>query len=99
MDDTEYGIIGKFTGIPIQTLQVPKDSVIVLRYTSGNMSIDEFAKCYMKIKDEFPDNEVIALPDDLSIKAMSYGSLISILESTKRLIQDMIEYKNMEDKK
>lgn len=89
--DDEHEISGEFHGVPIQTLKVPDDYVIVVKYkVGGDMNIHQLGECLMDVEAQFPNNKVLCVPEETSLSAMSNEVMLDTLKSTEKHLHDMI---------
>lgn len=75
----------------IETINPKLSDAIVLFFNTKECRLDEVVKMLDIVEKKFPNNEVIALPDAMSLEDFEKATLIEFLEKTiKRLIGEEI---------
>lgn len=79
------GIISEFKGIQFETYNPKPEEVIVWTFNITNCDIETCQKVFEIIKDAFPNNKCIAIPDNAYLEVFNKDSIIQTL-------QEMIQY-------
>ena len=80
-------IIAKFDGFPIATINLKPEEIIVLKYKT-DIEIEYLAHIYSKIKDEFPNNTVVAIPDSSYLDVIPKEQLITQLKDMIKRLEE-----------
>ena len=84
--------MNKNTNTSLQQFSVPKDSVILLRYSyGGDMPANVLFQKWQEVCRAFPDNDVIAIPDEISLEGMPRETaikMIGLLQDSIRQLED-----------
>lgn len=76
----------------LNKLQVnPKDKLI-LSYNPNEIDVDSFLQVYDILKNEFPENTIIAMPMACSLKLFDPKDLIEIKDKINEILGDMSDY-------
>lgn len=76
----------------LNKLQVnPKDKLI-LSYNPNEIDVDSFLQVYDILKNEFPENTIIAIPMACSLKLFDPKDLIEIKDKINEILGDMSDY-------
>ena len=80
-------IIAKFDGFPIATINLKPEEIIVLKYKT-DIEMEYLAHIYSKIKDEFPNNTVVAIPDSSCLEVLPKEQLITQLKDMIKMLEE-----------
>ena len=83
-------IIAKFDGFPIATINLKPEGVIVFKYKT-DIEMEYLAHIYSKIKDEFPNNTVVAIPDRSCLEVLPKEQLIARLKDMIKMLEEKIK--------
>lgn len=76
----------------LNKLQVnPKDKLI-LSYNPNKIDVDSFLQVYDILKNEFPENTIIAIPMACSLKLFDPKDLIEIKDKINEILGDISDY-------
>lgn len=76
----------------LNKLQVnPKDKLI-LSYNPNEIDVDSFLQVYDILKNEFPENTIIAMPMACSLKLFDPKDLIEIKDKINEILGDTSDY-------
>ena len=78
------GIRAKFDGFPIETINLKPEEIIVFKYKT-DIEMEYLAHIYSKIKDEFPNNTVVAIPDSSCLEVIPKELITQLKDMIKRL--------------
>ena len=80
-------IIAKFDGFPIAEINSKPEGVIVFKYKT-DIEMEYLAHIYSKIKDEFPNNTVVAIPDSSCLDVIPKEQLITQLKDMIKRLEE-----------
>ena len=80
-------IIAKFDGFPIATINLKPEEIIVLKYKT-DIEIEYLAHIYSKIKDAFPNNTLVAIPDSSCLDVIPKEQLITQLKDMIKRLEE-----------
>ena len=83
-------IIAKFDGFPIATINLKPEEIIVLKYKT-DIKIEYLAHIYSEIKDAFPNNTVVAIPDSSCFEVLPKEQLITQLKDMIKMLEEKIK--------
>lgn len=77
------------------TKELTPSEIVILYYKSKEISIEEVYNIFTKVKDELPDNKVIAIPDLINIKTCNKERLIAIRNAVDEMIKEIESEENV----
>lgn len=80
-------IIAKFDGFPIATINLKPEEIIVFKYKT-DIEMEYLAYICSKIKDEFPNNTVVAIPDSSCLEVLPKEQLIARLKDMIKMLEE-----------
>ena len=80
-------IIAKFDGFPIAEINSKPEGVIVFKYKT-DIEMEYLAHMYSKIKDEFPNNIVVAIPESSCLEVLPKEQLIVQLKDMIKMLEE-----------
>ena len=83
-------IIAKFDGFPIETVNLKIEDIIVFKYKT-DIEMGYLAHVYSKIKDEFPNNTVVAIPESSCLEVLPKEQLIAQLKDMIKMLEEKIK--------
>ena len=83
-------IIEKFDELPIATINLKPEDIIVFKYKI-DIEMKYLAHIYSKIKDEFPNNTVVAIPDSSCLEVLPKEQLIARLKDMIKMLEEKIK--------
>lgn len=72
-----------------ETLSPHPTEAIVLRFSTADIGIEDLKKVFNRIKSEFPDNKVLAIPDYMSLQSCSKDTLENIISMVSEVIDSL----------
>lgn len=81
------GIIGKFEGIPIDTFNLSPDKVVVFKFKTEPLDLDQMRKVFDDIQNAFPNNSVVAIPDNSCFEVFTKDTLINVLQDVIKQLE------------
>ena len=81
------GVVAKFMGVPVECHHVSPDEVIVLRFNMMEHDIDIVQCAHNIVKDSFPDNTVITLPQNLSFEYLTRSNLAQLKSQIEAVME------------
>lgn len=72
-------------GYKIYTFNPSQDDVIVWKYDSNSLKLDDAYKMHKKLQSEFPNNKVICIPNYISLETYDKKDFI---ESLKKYLEE-----------
>ena len=64
-------IQGKYEGFPIQTIHIPEDATIVIKYNPKSLSRVIIDNTLKQIQEAFPKHKITTIPDGVEFSIMS----------------------------
>ena len=83
-----YDADDTYKGMNLEDRVYPINSTIVIKYNNEDHSMEEVNSVFRDVCTAFPNNVVVALPDDMSIEHLN----LEELENTRSVIDTAIEY-------
>ena len=83
-------IIVKFDGFPIAEINSKQEDIIVFKYKT-DIEMEYLAHVYSKIKDEFPNNTVVAIPESSCLEVLPKEQLIAQLKDMIKMLEEKIK--------
>ena len=80
-------IIAKFDGFPIATINLKPEDIIVFKYKT-DIEMEYLAHICSAIKDKFPNNTVVAIPDSSCLEVLPKEQLITQLKDMIKMLED-----------
>lgn len=77
-----------YKGFNLEDRVYPINATIVIKYNTNDHSMDEVGSVFNDVCTAFPNNVVVAIPDDMSIAHLN----LEELEDTRNAIDSAIEY-------
>ena len=75
--------------IRVEKLNPHPTEAITLFYDMEKLPLDQLSKIYEMLCDKFPDNKVIALPDNTSLESCSKDVLENIISMITKIIEEL----------
>ena len=75
--------------IKLGTIEPHPTEVITLFFDMENLSLDKVSNIIETLLDKFPDNKVIALPDNTSLESCSKDVLENIISMIAEIIEQL----------
>lgn len=69
-------------------LKIEDNDNIVLRYDKEYIKRDEINKLFHCVKDMFPDNKVLAIPNSVNIQNLGNTEIIDIINMLKKMLEE-----------
>ena len=82
------GIIGEWKGIPIETLKPDSDEIIVFKFKTEPIDLDNMSQIFINIQNAFPNNTVVAIPDYSCFEVFTKNTLISFLQDIIKQLEE-----------
>ena len=76
----------------LNKLQVNPEDKLILSYNPNEIDVDSFLQVYDILKNEFPENTIIAIPMACSLKLFDPKDLIQIKDKINEILGDMSNY-------
>ena len=83
-------IIVKFDGFPIAEINSKPEGVIVFKYNT-DIEMEYLVHVYSKIKDEFSNNTVVAIPESSCLEVLPKEQLIARLKDMIKMLEEKIK--------
>lgn len=77
----------KFDEVSITAISPEPEGVIVFKYKT-DIEMEYLAHIYSKIKDEFPNNTVVAIPDSSCLDVLPKEQLITQLKDMIKMLEE-----------
>jgi len=81
------GVVAKFMGVPIECHHVSPDETIVLRFNMMEHDIDTVRRTHNMVKEEFPNNTVITIPQNLSFEYLTRANLAELKAQIEAIME------------
>lgn len=81
------GVVAKFMGVPIECHHVSPDEIILLRFNMMEHDIDTVQRAHNIVKDSFPNNTVITLPQNLSFEYLTRSNLAQLKSQIEAVME------------
>ena len=81
------GVVAKFMGVPIECHHVSPDETIVLRFNMMEHDIDTIRRTHNIVKEEFPNNTVITIPQNLSFEYLTRANLAELKAQIEAIME------------
>ena len=82
------GIVGEFKGTPIEILSPSPDEIIVFKFKTEALDLDQMRKVFDDIKNAFQNNTVVAIPDNSCFEVFTKDTLISSLQDVIKQLEE-----------
>ena len=76
----------------LNKLQVNPEDKLILSYNPNEIDVDSFLQIYDILKNEFPENTIIAIPMACSLKLFDPKDLIEIKDKINEILGDISDY-------
>ena len=73
----------------IETLDPHPTEAIVVGFNFNDVNIENAKRLFDEIKDKFPNNTVVAIPDFISLKSCSKDVLENIISAIAEIIEEL----------
>ena len=73
--------------IKFETLKPEHGDIIICRYRMYALTRDNLWHIFKSMRDTFPNNKVLLIPDEASITKVNNGQLKKMLEQIEKLIE------------
>lgn len=73
----------------VEKLNLHPTEAITLFYDMEKLSLDQMLKIFEMLRDKFPDNKIIALPDSTSLESCSKDVLENIISMITKIIEQL----------
>ena len=83
----ELGMIGEEEGRPIEVFKPAPDEVIVYKFKTEPLDLDDTIQVFDNIRDSFPNNTVISIPDNSCLEVFTKDTLIECLQNTIKKLE------------
>lgn len=83
----EGGVVARFMGFPIECHHVSPDETIVLRFNMMEHDIDTVRRTHNIVKEEFPNNTVITIPQNLSFEYLTRANLAELKAQIESIME------------
>ena len=84
----ELGMIGECEGTPIEVFKPAPDEVIVYKFKTEPFNLDDIIQVFDNIRDSFPNNTVISIPDNSCLEVFTKDTLIECLQNIIKQLED-----------
>lgn len=74
--------------IDTSLLRIEDNDNIILRYDRKYIKRDEMNKIFHCVKDMFPDNKVLAIPNSVNIQNLENTEIIDIITMLKKMLEE-----------
>lgn len=82
-------ITAKWEGTSIEVFSPSPDEVIVFKFKTEPLDLDQTICIFKDIRDSFPNNTVVAIPDNSCFEVFTKDTLIELLQDLiKQLKED-----------
>lgn len=81
------GVVARFMGIPIECHHVSPDETIILRFNMMEHDIDTVRRTHNMVKEEFPNNTVITIPQDFSFAYLTRANLAELKAQIEAIME------------
>ena len=75
--------------LPVNFYNSAKDEVIVVNYEFGKLTKDEIVRVFDALHKAFPENTVILIPDDISLKMLNKSQLLDVRDNLSKMIDEL----------
>lgn len=82
------GMIGKFEGVPIEVFTPSPDEVVVYKFKTEPLDFDQTTRMFENIQNAFPNNTVLAIPDNSCFEVFTKDSLIGFLKDVIKQLEE-----------
>ena len=83
-------IIAKFDGFSIETINIKPEDIIVFKYKT-DIEMEYLAHICSAIKDAFPNNTLVAIPDSSCLDVLPKEQLITQLKDMIKMLEEKIK--------
>ena len=73
----------------IETLEPHPTEAIVVGFNFNDVNVENAKRIFDEIKDKFPNNTVVAIPDFISLKSCSKDVLENIISMIAEIIEEL----------
>ena len=73
----------------IEKLEPHPTEAIVVGFNFNDVNVENATRIFDKIKDKFPNNTVVAIPDFISLKSCSKDVLENIISAIAEIIEEL----------
>ena len=78
----------KWKGTPIEVFKPAPDEVIVYKFKTESLDLDDTIQVFDNIRDSFPNNTVIPIPDNSCLEVFTKDTLIECLQNIIKQLED-----------
>ena len=82
------GIIGGWEEIPIKTFKPDPDEIIVFKFKTEPLDLNNMSQIFNNIQNAFPNNTVVAIPDNSCFEVFTKNTLISFLQDIIKQLEE-----------
>ena len=82
------GIIGELKGIPIETSKPDPDEIIVFKFKTEPIDLNNMSQICINMQNAFPNNTVLAIPDNSCFEVFTKNTLISFLQDIIKQLEE-----------
>ena len=72
--------------LPVNFYNSAKDEVIVVNYEVGKLTKDEMVRVFDSLRQAFPNNTTLLIPDDISLKMLNKSQLLEVRDKLSKMI-------------
>lgn len=80
-------MIGEWEWTPIEVFKPAPDEVIVYKFKTEPLDLDDTIQVFDNIRDSFPNNTVISIPDNSCLEVFAKDTLIEYLQNTIKKLE------------
>ena len=78
----------KWKRTPIEVFKPEPDEVIVYKFKPEPLDLDDIIKVFDNIRDSFPNNTVISIPDNSCLEVFTKDTFIECLQNIIKQLED-----------
>ena len=78
----------KWKGTPIEVFKPAPDEVIVYKFKTESLDLDDTIQVFDNIRDSFPNNTVIPIPDNSCLEVFTKDTFIECLQNIIKQLED-----------
>lgn len=81
------GVVARYMGFPIECHHVSPDETIILRFNMMEHDVDTVRRTHNMVKEEFPNNTVITIPQNLSFEYLTRANLAELKAQIEAIME------------
>lgn len=81
------GIIGKWEGVPIETFKPDPDEIIVFKFKTEPLDLDQTLRIFSNIQNAFPNSTVLGIPDNSCLEMFPKDPLVEVLQNVIKQLE------------